>query len=89
MKTSIKWFEGVKTPEQKKEIRASLLAAKAAFDRLADIIEKEKKSGINYRLNKDKYDMPGWAYLQADGVGEERAYNNILKLLQIRYEEQQ
>ncbi len=88
MKTSMKWFDGAKTEEERKEIRSALLAAKPAIDRLIAIIEKEKKAGVNYRLGKDKYENPSWAYLQADGVGEERAYNNILKVLHIKFEEQ-
>ncbi len=87
MKTSVKWFEGVKTEEEKKEVYAVLLSARPAFERLAKLIEKEKLSGKNYRAKKEHYDSAAWPYLQADGIGEERAYNNILKLLSIRFEE--
>lgn len=87
MKTSVKWFEGAKSDKDKQEIREKLLSALPAFELLKSIIEREKLSGKNYRSKKDAYDSPAWAYLQADGVGEERAYNNILKLLTIKVEE--
>lgn len=87
MKPSTKWVHGVKTQKEKKEIHSKILAALPAFKILKRIIEKEKKSGKNYRENKDKYDSSTWPYLQADGIGEERAYNNILKLIDIQLEE--
>lgn len=87
MKTSVKWFEGAREEEQRKEVYAKLLSAEPAFKILREIIEKEKLAGLNQRAKKDQYDSPSWGLIQADGIGEERAYNNILKLLSIKIEE--
>jgi len=87
MKTSVKWLSGTRTEVQRKEIKEKLASAIPAFELLKGIIEKEKKNSKSYRENKDKYTDSSWPYLQADGIGEERAYNNILKIINIKLEE--
>jgi hypothetical protein len=41
---------------------------------------KQRKS-YEDRISKNSYDSPNWAALQADGIGYERAINEIIALL--------
>ena len=65
-------------------MRADLLASLPVLKELGRILEEKKESSRKARTAKDKYDCASWPYLQADGIGEERAYDTILKLISIK-----
>jgi hypothetical protein len=87
MKLSSRWMKYARKPEEKKEVQAKLLAAKPALDLLRRIVEEEMISKGKAIKSKENYELAGWPFLQADAIGEERAYLSVLKLLTITYEE--
>lgn len=87
MKLSSKWIKHARTPEQKKEVMAQILAAKPALDLLRKILEAEMLSKKKVSRTKEAYEMASWPYMQADMIGEERAYLSVLKLLSFNLEE--
>ena len=87
MKMSSRWIKHCRTDEERKEVIACLASAKPAFDLLYSLVEQEKASNYKIAKNKEAYEKASWPFMQADANGEERAYNSILKLLTITYEE--
>ena len=81
MKIYTKWIKHLKGDDKQKEFLSQLMAAKEVITRLKTIIEEEIKSSSLNAKKKESYSNPNWAYLQADNVGETRAYNQILKII--------
>lgn len=84
MKFSTRWIKHLKEDQHKQEFMTSLLAAKPVLTRLGQLLEEDIKTSQSGSLTKDKYESPNWAYLQADKVGEQRALNKILKMINIQ-----
>lgn len=81
MKIYTKWIKHLKGDDRQKEFLNRLMASKDVLNRLQTIIEEEIKSSSVNAKKKNSYSNPNWAYLQADNVGETRAYNQILKII--------
>ena len=79
--SNVKWTKHCKTEEQKKEVKANILAAKPAFDILKTLLDGEVAAVHKESKAKSNYDKPGWAYLQADLVGSLRTLEKIKELL--------
>lgn len=78
MKTT--WTKGM-TPEQVAEFKREYATSGVVRDRLTNLLkEKIKVSNVNLR-NKDNYEKSSWSFLQADGIGYERALNEIISLI--------
>jgi hypothetical protein len=78
MKTS--WVKGLKGTAES-EVRESFQHSTVMRSRLIALLdEKLIASGVNSR-SKDNYSLAGWAYLQADAVGYERALKEVISLI--------
>lgn len=84
MKFSTRWIKHLKENKQREEFMLNLVAAKTVLNRLSELIKEDIKASQSGSLTKDKYESPNWAYLQADKVGEQRALNKILKIIDIQ-----
>ena len=88
MKISTKWIKHCKTQEERKIVLAKVQAARPAFELLQKMIKEEIASKRKNTNKKDRYESPSWAFYQADSMGEERALNSLLKLINIKNEEE-
>lgn len=78
MKTSITaGLEGVEREIVEGEYRGSPSLRKRIVELL---IDKQRKS-YQERISKLSYDSPNWACYQADGVGYERAIQELISLI--------
>lgn len=78
MKTS--WTKGLK-PQQAEEFRREFSTSGVVRLRLAELL-KDKISTSNTGLrNKDNYASASWGFLQADGIGYERALLEVISLI--------
>lgn len=79
MKTE--WFKHLKTKEEQEKFKEVVNSSTLILDRLREIVYNRYKNGNSISI--DDYDSPSWAYKQADRLGEQRAYEFILSLLNI------
>lgn len=78
MKTSIlAGLEG----EEKKNVEGEYLSSPLLRKRLTELLLTKQRKAYEDRISKSSYDSPNWAALQADGIGYERAINEIIALL--------
>ena len=75
-----RWFKGL-SDQQSTDLRAQLVAADKALDRLIEILEADLKAIQEIQCSKEAYESPSWAYLQADSIGQQRAYRKTLRLI--------
>lgn len=78
MKTA--WFKGL-TEEQKQEMQAHFGGSAVLRTQLTKILRSKIESNNTSVRSKDAYNIPNWAYVQADAVGYERALMEVISLL--------
>lgn len=78
MKASI--VAGLKAQEAD-EITSEYLGSQMLRKRLVELLESKQELMLKKRRGEESYDSPNWSLLQADGVGYERAINEIISLL--------
>ena len=78
MKTSI--LAGLKGLEEQ-NVREEYLGSPSLRKRLVELLIKKQEKSYDERLSKASYDSPNWGLIQADGVGYERAINEIISLI--------
>lgn len=78
MKTSI--TAGLKGVEAS-DIEAEYLGSPALRKRLVELLMKKQNESYKKRISESSYDSPNWDRYQADGVGYERAINEIISLI--------
>lgn len=78
MKTDL--LVGATTPAQKAERKAVLHGSAPGFGIVEEILRKRLEN-LQSQLLKPAYDIPNWAMMQADKIGEARAYEYVIQLL--------
>lgn len=81
MKNS-KWAAGL-SEDEKRDIKASMLAAIPAFKRLTKLLEDKLEENKTSQLRRDVYDKASWPYFHADCNGYQRAINEMIKLIEV------
>lgn len=69
-------------PQAKAERKAVLHGCAPGLKIVEDVLQ-EKLLELYAKLLKPQYDTPSWASLQADMVGEARAYKYVIELLSL------
>lgn len=78
MKTS--WTQGLDA-EQKKDVVAGFKGSLVVRKRLSEMLQLKIANSLKGSHNKEGYDNPNWAYLQADARGYERALSEVISLI--------
>lgn len=78
MKTSL--TSGL-APQQKEEMEREFGASARLRERLIYVLENKMETNKKEVRSKENYQNPSWAYLQADGIGYERAISELISLL--------
>ncbi len=78
MKSS--WTQGLE-PDIEKEIRGDFKSSLLIRRRLAVLLEEKIRSNRKAAVNKEGYEVANWAYKQADGIGFERALQEVISLI--------
>ena len=76
------WLKGV-NEKDKEELKQSILLASIPLNRLKEIIKEFLEVSTKESRKADKYELPAWSEYQADKIGEQRAYEKIIKLLEL------
>ena len=84
MKVKTVWISHLKSKEEKEEFLYKLTAAQVALQRLKQIIEKKIEANTKSRVSEEGYKDASWAYRQADLVGEERAFRELLDIIDLK-----
>lgn len=63
------------------EIETEFQSSAMLRRRLVELLEGKQTVMLHKRRKEDAYDSSNWAYLQADGVGYERAISEIIALI--------
>ena len=71
------WSAHIQDKEEKADFQKYDENSTALLDRLADIITKKVEAAETARLSKKNFEMPSWAYDQADTNGYIRALKEI------------
>lgn len=78
MKSS--WSKGL-TKEQAEEMRKEFASSAILRKRLAEMLVDKRDISRTASIQKNAYELPGWAFMQADAIGYERALKEISDLL--------
>lgn len=79
MKTA--WFKNAKTDQEREEIRAHFVGSARMRQHFKVMLQDKINESRNATRSKDLYANSGWAFLQADAVGYERAMTEVMSLL--------
>lgn len=74
------WTNHLKEPEEKERFRKYIYGSKAILERQSQIIDDELNQLDQLETDKDQYNCPSWAALQADRNGFRRAMKLVKKL---------
>jgi hypothetical protein len=77
------WLHDCKTERDKSERLAALSAAQPAMMLLKQLLEKNLDALDDIETNVKEYELPSWAYKQADLIGCKRTYKKVIDLLPI------
>lgn len=78
MKTSIK--AGL-SPAEALNVEEEYLGSPSLRKRLVELLREKQERSYNERISKTTYESPSWGFIQADGVGYERAINELISLI--------
>jgi homoserine dehydrogenase len=81
MKIQTRWIKHLKTDELKKEFLTKLAAADDVLSRIKTLIEEDIVTANKKSLAQEGYENPNWAFYQADLLGEMRAYNKVIRMI--------
>lgn len=73
------------TEAEKLERETILRGCAPGFKIMKDVLEKRLKDKTN-KLLESSYGVANWSHLQADQIGEARAYKELLELLTLDQE---
>jgi outer membrane phospholipase A len=76
------WTKGASTDKEKNEFRLQVASAQPVIKRLLELAESEYRSSVQTMNDRGAYDSQSWPFLQADLLGEQRAYRKLIKLLE-------
>lgn len=62
-------------------VKGEYLGSPVLRKRLVELLKERQEKSYNERISKNAYDSPNWSLIQADGVGYERAINELISLL--------
>ena len=68
------------TDEQEKDFRSSISSSVPVLKQLRMIVKEDKKASETSQSSRE-YTDASWAYSQADSIGEKRAYDKVLKMI--------
>lgn len=74
------WTNHLKDPAEKEQFRKYIYGSKAVLERQSQIIDDELNQLDQLETDKDQYNCPSWAALQADRNGFRRAMKLVKKL---------
>lgn len=74
------WTNHLKDPDEKERFRKYLYGSKTILERQTAIIDEMENELDQLETDKDQYNSPSWAALQADRNGYRRALRQIRKL---------
>jgi len=74
------WTNGL-IAERAIQIKADFKGSYPLRERLSEMLTDKINASNKNARNKDNYAQAGWAYLQADAVGYERALNEVISLI--------
>ncbi len=66
---------------QAKEITAEYQSSATLRKRLVELLEKKSELAYKERIKNTTYESPNWGFIQADGVGYERAIFEMIALI--------
>lgn len=69
------------TKEKAKELESDFKASAFLRERLSAILEDKNNALRREIRQKNMYESPSWAYIQADAVGYERAIYEVISLI--------
>lgn len=75
------WVVGLGSLEKEDEMEKIYEEAIAFRKRLSVLLNKRIDSNRGFLISRKQYECPNWAYLQSDGIGYERAMNEVLNLI--------
>lgn len=77
----VSWLNGL-SEEQKAEMKKEFVSSVALRRRLSVLTNEKIETSRTAARQKNLYDSPSWALLQADNIGYERALFEIISLLE-------
>jgi len=77
------WTKHIPDQEEKEKFRNQVLGSKVVLNRLQAIVNEMKEDADNTELNTKVYDIPNWAYRQADTNGFKRALKLVSKVINL------
>lgn len=74
------WTNHLKDPDEKERFRKYLLGSKVILERQTQMVQDKEEELDQLETDKDQYNCPSWAALQADRNGFRRALRWIKKI---------
>lgn len=75
------WTRHLKTNEEKERFKNTYSGSKIVLERLSELIDQIEADDNELETNPKVYDIPNWAFRQADLNGHRRALKQIKKLI--------
>lgn len=75
------WTKGL-DEGAKEQFILNVRAAQPAIRRILEVAQEHLEVSENLSKSRDVYDKASWPYFQADLLGEQRAYNKLIKLIE-------
>jgi hypothetical protein len=74
------WTAGLEEQRQR-EVEKAFYSSQYIRERLIEILQEKITIKRRATRGDDRYQDPSWAYFQADGIGYERAMEEIISLI--------
>lgn len=78
---NLKWYNGLKTDQEKAEFKARLLSSKPVLEKLTELLEAELERSLVELSKKDKFYLPAYSEYLAHSLGEQEALRTVINLL--------
>jgi len=78
------WFKGARDEQSKKERTSQIVSAAKALEILTGILEEKIKEKESERNLPKCYELPSYAYFQADASGYIRALREVQSIIDLK-----
>ncbi len=77
-------FTGKLSPEKRDEFNYRFLESEDVLNIIKEVLVKKLESDVEVRRGLNNYSSPSWSEYQADGIGYQRALQEVIQLLTFR-----
>lgn len=82
--STIRWLDPSWSKEGKEDFESLLKSSRLVLDRLSEIIKEDIELSLRKQRDEGNFSKPAWSEYQAYLLGEQKALNKLLSIINLK-----